>query len=172
MGDRHGLFGRFFPSKPLSAAASGPAAQIPLSLPVPQRQVGAPFSSFGEKGEQIGEQIAHVFGRISELQQLREDFAAIVKPMNDFIVSHAEAQTRLAETEALLARERRETQVLRGVTGTLRSTAAQLEDEIAALQSQVRVQQEVAEVRESDLKGLKIGADDRDCRKFRVWPGG
>lgn len=164
MGDRHGLFGRFFPSDAPVAAPSAPSAQVPVSLPAPQRPVGAPFGAFGEKGELIGEQIAHVFGRIHDLQQLRDDFAAIVAPMNDFIVSHAEAQTRLAEIEALLARERKETQALRGITGTLRNTAAQLEDEVAALQSQVRVQQEAAEARESDLKSLKLRADDSASR--------
>src|ERR1700712_4743597 len=110
MGDRHGLFGRFFAADTAAPSTPEPVQQAPLSLPPPAKPVGTPFGAFGEKGERIGEQIAHVFGRINELQQLREDFAAIATPMSDFIVSHAEAQTRLAEIEALLARERKETQ--------------------------------------------------------------
>ncbi|WP_158811623.1 hypothetical protein [Beijerinckia sp. L45] len=163
MGERHGLLGRLFASDP-NPPPPALLAQAPLNLPLVARPAATPFGAFGEKGEQLGEQIAHVFGRINALQQLRDDFAAIATPMNEFITSHADAQTRLAESEALLARERKETLTLRGVTGTLRTKTSQLEDDIVALQSQLRIHRETADARDADLKSLKLRADDSASR--------
>lgn len=124
----------------------------------------SPFGEFGEKGERVGEQIAYFISRLDELYSLRQEFASVAKPMQEFIVSHAEAQTRLAEATALLTRERSDAQALRAETHTIRASHARLENALAETSNQIKLHEDAADGRTAQLRSLQIAHDDAASR--------
>lgn len=142
------------------------SSQTPVQ-PVVDLRPGAassPFGEYGEKGERVGEQIAYFISRLDELYGLRQEFASVAEPMQDFIKSHAEAQTRLAEASALLARERSDAQTVRSEALNLRTQHSRSENALAEAQKQIQLHEDVAETRNAQLKSLQIAHDDVQSR--------
>ena len=156
---RPGFFQRMF-----GAEAEPRAPQGEEVAPTVATAPSSPFGAFGEKGEKVGEQIAYFISRLDELYGLRQEFASVAKPMQDFIVSHAEAQTRLAETTALLARERADLQTVRADAHTLRAGHARLENALAEASNKIKLHEDAAENRTAQLRNLQIAHDDTASR--------
>ena len=157
-GNRPGFLQRMFGGEVEARPPDRVAA--PAAVVAQPKMLTSPFGEFGEKGERVGEQIAYFISRLDELYSLRQEFASVAKPMQDFIVSHAEAQTRLAETSALLAREKTDAQTIRSEAHALRAANARLENALAEANNQIKLHEDVAENRSGQLRNLQIAHDD------------
>ncbi len=154
-GNRPGFLQRMFGGEGRPDNAATPA--VVMTQP---KALTSPFGEFGEKGERVGEQIAYFISRLDELYSLRQEFASVAKPMQDFIVSHAEAQTRLAETTALLAREKTDAHTIRAEAHALRAANARQENALVEAHNQIRLHEDAAENRSGQLRNLQIAHDD------------
>lgn len=165
-------FAQPVPQQPSSRQASGgPEASAPrdqspsTSAPeAPRSMPPSPFGQFGENGEKVGEHISYFLARLDDVYSLRQEFAAVAEPMQNFVRSHDEAQTRLAETTALLARERAEAQAARAENLALRSAHTKLENNHAEVSNQLRLVGDAAETRGQQLRTLQIAHDDVAAR--------
>ena len=160
---RQGFFKRMFGAEEAPRVVL-PAAERRDAPPGPPRLPSSPFGEFGEKGEKVGEQISYFISRLDELYSLRQEFSLVAKPMQEFIVSHAEAQTRLAEATALLARERMASQAARTEGQALRTSQVQLENTLAEANNQIRLHEDAAGTRSAQLKSLELSYDDATSR--------
>ena len=102
------------PTAPVASSAPEASRTAPMeTAQAPRTMLPSPFGQFGENGEKVGEHISYFLARLDDVYSLRQEFAAVAEPMQQFVRSHDEAQTRLAETAALLSRERDEGQLSR-----------------------------------------------------------
>ena len=134
------------------------------NLPVEVKPPEAAFGMLGEKGEKVGENIAYFLTRLDEVYSLRQEFASVAQPMQEFIASHSQSQRKLAETTALLARERDEAQALRAESVGLRKENGKLENALLETRNRLKVQEEAAESRGVQLKSLGISHEDATSR--------
>lgn len=138
-----------------------PAAEPPAR---DRKFAPSPFGAFGEDGERVGEHIAYFLSRLDDVYALRQEFAAVAEPMQSFIRSHDEAQTRLAETTALLSRERAEALAMRAEYLALRARQTSQENDLAEARHQLTLHADLAETRGSQLRALQITHDDVAAR--------
>ena len=153
------------PPVPLAPHASDPQpATMSETASVARASPPSPFGQFGENGERVGEHISYFLARLDDVYSLRQEFAAVADPMQQFVRSHDEAQTRLAETTALLSRERDEGQLSRSDNLALRAANARIENALADANNQLKLVGETADRRGSELRTLQIAHDDAVAR--------
>ena len=141
-----------------------PITAAPQSAPPKSAATPTPFGQFGEKGEKVGEHINYFLSRLDDVYSLRHEFASVAEPMQDFIRSHDQAQTRLAETTALLSRERTEAQTLRAELFSLRADHQKLDNGLVEANNRLKGHEAAAETRVTQLKALQIAHDDLAAR--------
>ena len=152
------------PAVPVASAppeAPQPSTEAP---PASRTTPPSPFGQFGENGEKVGEHISYFLARLDDVYSLRQEFAAVAEPMQQFVRSHDEAQTRLAETVALLSRERDEGQLSRSDNLALRAANARIDNALVEANNQLKMLGETSERRGSELRSLQIAHDDASAR--------
>ncbi len=159
---RPGFFGRVFGS----GAKHSPEATLDsrcANVATTRNQDEAVFG-FGEQGEKVGEQIASFTKRLDEIDTLRREFTSVAGPMMNFIVLHSDAQRKLAETTALLARERDEGRASRSDAVELRRENSTLANTLTGTEKQLESLKRSVESYESQCKSQQIARDDAVSR--------
>ena len=153
------------PTAPVASAAPDTSRTAPVeTAQAPRTMLPSPFGQFGENGEKVGEHISYFLARLDDVYSLRQEFAAVAEPMQQFVRSHDEAQTRLAETAALLSRERDEGQLSRSDNLVLRAANAKIENALVEANNHLKMLGETSERRGAELRTLQIAHDDASAR--------
>jgi crescentin len=158
MGFGRKLFSGFFASDPLAKQPAKPEAVRE------QMKQNYSFDQLGGIGEQLGERISFLTARFNEIQTLRDDFAELIKPLDEFVVSHSRAQIRLAEQEVLLSQQLKTTKSLRKELTELRTGVASSEGELSTAQHMINVLQRQSTADADIISRMKSEAGENASR--------
>jgi crescentin len=158
MGFSQRLFPKFFATRHPIVPQDNLAHTSELS------QQNYSFDRLGELGEQMGERIGLLSARFDEVLTLREDFAEIIKPLDDFVVAHSKAQKRLAEQEALLSQQINTTKSLRRELTDLQTSTASSESELSGTRHKINLLQQQSTLDTEMINRMKIEAQENASR--------
>lgn len=139
----------------------------PPALPPPHEReparlaLDAPLDAIGEQNELIRVRISHMAERLEEMKTLTEDFALLSDPLNAVLVDYPQLQSKVAESDALLARERAATQALRRDLDELGHNFTRVTDELSVTAAQMRHYEDLVHERESAAEELRLTARER-----------
>ncbi|WP_165937778.1 chromosome partitioning protein ParA [Methylobacterium segetis] len=138
----------------MSSADKRPAQ---MNAPAPRD----PLDAIGQRGEVVRMRIGEMIERLEDLKTLQDDFSAVLEPLVAISDELPRATMRLAEVEALFAKEqqsalsaRREASDLTVKTSALTSDLAAMTTEVARLESGIHS-------RDIELEQLRVIARDK-----------
>jgi crescentin len=112
----------------------------------------------------MGERISLLSARFEEVLTLRDDFSEIIKPLDDFVVSHSRTQKRLAEHEALLSQQINISNALRRELTDLQTSTAASESELSGARHRISVLQQQSVTDTEIIQRMKIEAEENAAR--------
>lgn len=159
--------------KSRSAARRRDRNQLPDSgtpaLPPPQDRepvrlaVHVALDEVGEQNELIRVRVSHMAERLEEIKTLTDDFALLSDPLNAFLVDYPQLQSKVAESDALLARERAANVALRRELDELGHNFARVADELSVASTQVRQYEDLIHEHESAVDDLRLTAREKSA---------
>lgn len=123
-----------------------------------------PLDAIGEQNELIRVRISQMADRLDEIKTLTDDFALLADPLDGFLGEYPRVQTKLFETEALLARERASTAALRREIDDLGNNFARAADELSVARTQVRNYESLVQEHDEAFEELRLTARERATR--------
>ena len=118
------------------------------------------FLNIGRDGEKVAEKLGHLAIQLSSLQTLSDEFRHVLDPVNEFLLAHSGAQTRLSELEALLSRDRQQNGDLRRQLESAAGRLAAVEDQLATDQRQLVVVRTELEAKDADIEQSKAASNE------------
>jgi len=142
-----------------------PPSQVTAAEPVREpKTIKYSFGKLGEQGEEVSERIALLANRFEELQTMRSDFDSVIKPLLEVASAHSQAQTRIAEQDAILVRHLQTAKDLRRELTELQNASASTQSELIGARHQILALQQQSDNDSETIKLLKIDASDAAFR--------
>lgn len=138
--------------------SSRPRDAQPVPVQTPPRD---PLDAIGQRDELVRMRVSEMSGRLEELKTLQDDFSSVLTPLIAISEELPRATMRLAEVEALFAKEQQSALVARREAGELTVRTAALANECAALTAEVTRLESGLHSREIELEQLRITVRDK-----------
>ncbi|WP_279604776.1 chromosome partitioning protein ParA [Methylobacterium sp. J-070] len=147
---QHPLREEVFPSR-------GSAAQT-VTVHVPPRD---PLDAIGQRDELVRMRVTEMSDRLEELKTLQEDFSSVLTPLISISEELPRATMRLAEVEALFAKEQQSALTARREAGELAVRTAALTNECAAMTAEITRLESSLHNRDIELDQLRVTVRDK-----------
>ncbi|MGU3665132.1 chromosome partitioning protein ParA [Methylobacterium sp. A49B] len=132
-----------------------------LQAAAPQPPPRDPLDAIGQRDEVIRMRVSEMSGRLEDLKSLQEDFSSVLTPLIAISEELPRATMRLAEVEALFAKEQHAAASARREVSALAVKTATLTNECAAMTAEVTRLESGLHGREIELEQLRVSVRDR-----------
>ena len=120
-----------------------------------------PLDAIGQRDELVRMRVSEMSGRLEELKSLQEDFSSVLTPLIAISEELPRATMRLAEVEALFAKEQQAALSARREVGELSVRTATLTNDFAAMTAEVARLESGIHSRDIELEQLRVGVRDK-----------
>jgi len=138
--------------------SSGAAELQTAAVQSPSRD---PLDAIGQRDELVRMRVSEMSGRLEELKSLQEDFSSVLTPLIAISEELPRATMRLAEVEALFAKEQQSALAARREVGELAVRTATLTNECAAMTAEVTRLESGIHTRDIELEQLRVSVRDK-----------
>jgi crescentin len=120
-----------------------------------------PLDAIGQRGEVVRMRVSEMIGRLEDLKTLQDDFSAVLEPLVAISDELPRATMRLAEVEALFAKEQQNAVSARREVGELTIKTAALANDLAAMTAEVGRLESGIHSRDIELEHLRVTGRDK-----------
>jgi crescentin len=138
---------------------SGRPINVQAAAPSPPPR--DPLDAIGQRDEVIRMRVSEMSGRLEDLKSLQDDFSSVLTPLIAISEELPRATMRLAEVEALFAKEQHAAASARREVGELAVKTATLTNECAAMTAEVTRLESGLHGREIELEQLRVSVRDK-----------
>jgi crescentin len=172
MSDPRHLLSNFFAPRRSDVAPLDPEPEIrmprvaeePAAPPSPAPAAPAPvdsLQSIGRDAEELRERVAHIGSRLDDLQSIRDDFERLSAPLETFISEFSGSKRKIAEMNAVLAREEELLHSSRSDLVTAERSATQLTHEMRLMSGKLQEKEALSEQSQATIEHYRALLEEK-----------
>jgi crescentin len=144
MSDPRNLLSNFFGSRRNDAITRNPDEDVAPSPAPPPPPIDS-LQSVGRDAEDLRERVSQIWTRLDDLQSIKDEFEGLSTPLGTFISEFSGSKRKIAEMNAVLAREEELRLTSRAELVSAERNAAQLAHEMRLLSGKLQEKEALAE---------------------------